>query len=167
MPLIECPDCHHEISDSAPACIHCGRPRQSSTSGGRPSSSSTENREGEDSRGDHSSAPGPTVKEERDWKDWLAGAVAFAAGYLLFRLPTDSLELKFLAGGIAGLLVGLVPFYLAQRRDAGTFAVVSLVSCTLVGVAGGLVLAGPLCVILALYIRRRPLVMSGDDAVSS
>jgi hypothetical protein len=26
MPLVECPDCQHMISDMAPACIHCGRP---------------------------------------------------------------------------------------------------------------------------------------------
>lgn len=26
MPLITCPDCQNEISDAAPACIHCGRP---------------------------------------------------------------------------------------------------------------------------------------------
>ena len=30
MPLIECPDCQHMISDMAPACIHCGRPGRSS-----------------------------------------------------------------------------------------------------------------------------------------
>lgn len=28
MPLITCPDCKKEISDAAPACIHCGRPMQ-------------------------------------------------------------------------------------------------------------------------------------------
>jgi len=27
MPLIECPDCKKQISDIAPACPHCGRPR--------------------------------------------------------------------------------------------------------------------------------------------
>lgn len=26
MPLINCPDCENKISDSAPTCIHCGRP---------------------------------------------------------------------------------------------------------------------------------------------
>ncbi|MGL6147511.1 MAG: hypothetical protein ACRC1V_03440 [Plesiomonas sp.] len=26
MPLIECPDCHNQISDAAPACPKCGRP---------------------------------------------------------------------------------------------------------------------------------------------
>lgn len=26
MPLVPCPDCHRQISDAAPACIHCGRP---------------------------------------------------------------------------------------------------------------------------------------------
>ena len=26
MPLVECPDCRKQVSDAAPACIHCGRP---------------------------------------------------------------------------------------------------------------------------------------------
>src|SRR5262245_36406380 len=26
MPLVECPDCGHKISDQAPACVQCGRP---------------------------------------------------------------------------------------------------------------------------------------------
>jgi hypothetical protein len=26
MALIECPDCHGQVSDLAPACPHCGRP---------------------------------------------------------------------------------------------------------------------------------------------
>jgi hypothetical protein len=25
MALIKCPDCQHDISDTAPTCIHCGR----------------------------------------------------------------------------------------------------------------------------------------------
>lgn len=28
MPLVTCPDCAREISDQAPACVHCGRPMQ-------------------------------------------------------------------------------------------------------------------------------------------
>src|SRR6476619_5935030 len=31
MPLIECPDCGKQISDAAPACIHCGRPINGTT----------------------------------------------------------------------------------------------------------------------------------------
>ena len=26
MALIHCPDCHKQVSEKAPACIHCGRP---------------------------------------------------------------------------------------------------------------------------------------------
>jgi TM2 domain-containing membrane protein YozV len=26
MPVIQCPDCGNQVSDAAPACIHCGRP---------------------------------------------------------------------------------------------------------------------------------------------
>ena len=26
MPLVTCPDCQKDVSDRAPACIHCGRP---------------------------------------------------------------------------------------------------------------------------------------------
>lgn len=27
MGLVKCPDCGKEVSDKAPACIHCGRPK--------------------------------------------------------------------------------------------------------------------------------------------
>jgi len=27
MGLVKCPDCTKEVSDKAPACIHCGRPK--------------------------------------------------------------------------------------------------------------------------------------------
>jgi hypothetical protein len=30
MPLVKCPDCGNQISDSAPSCIHCGRPMRES-----------------------------------------------------------------------------------------------------------------------------------------
>jgi predicted amidophosphoribosyltransferase len=26
MPLIACPDCHYQVSDSANLCVNCGRP---------------------------------------------------------------------------------------------------------------------------------------------
>ncbi len=32
MALIKCPECGKEISDKAPACIHCGFPLESVTS---------------------------------------------------------------------------------------------------------------------------------------
>lgn len=27
MGLVKCPDCNHDVSDIAPVCIHCGRPK--------------------------------------------------------------------------------------------------------------------------------------------
>ena len=27
MGLVKCPDCNREVSESAPVCIHCGRPK--------------------------------------------------------------------------------------------------------------------------------------------
>ena len=33
MALITCGDCHQQISDAAPACIHCGRPNRPVTPG--------------------------------------------------------------------------------------------------------------------------------------
>ncbi|NJB67494.1 hypothetical protein GGQ74_001134 [Desulfobaculum xiamenense] len=31
MPLIQCPDCNHKVSDTAPTCPHCGRPLAAQT----------------------------------------------------------------------------------------------------------------------------------------
>lgn len=36
MPLIQCPDCGKDISDSAPACINCGRPMSKPTYNSEP-----------------------------------------------------------------------------------------------------------------------------------
>jgi hypothetical protein len=33
MPLLTCPDCYGNVSDTAPACIHCGRPMAAAASG--------------------------------------------------------------------------------------------------------------------------------------
>jgi len=34
MALVRCPDCSKEVSDQAPACIHCGRPLKQTTQPG-------------------------------------------------------------------------------------------------------------------------------------
>jgi|GEM_PF-1489316 len=34
MALTECPDCHHEISEAAAICVHCGRPMKAATDSG-------------------------------------------------------------------------------------------------------------------------------------
>jgi hypothetical protein len=36
MALITCGDCHQQISDAAPACIHCGRPNRPLSTGAAP-----------------------------------------------------------------------------------------------------------------------------------
>lgn len=36
MPLVKCPECGKEISDQAPACIHCGYPINTDKSGDSP-----------------------------------------------------------------------------------------------------------------------------------
>ncbi|HEY7768166.1 hypothetical protein [Longimicrobium sp.] len=36
MALITCGDCHQQISDAAPACIHCGRPNRPLSPGAAP-----------------------------------------------------------------------------------------------------------------------------------
>ncbi len=33
MPLIACPDCHYQVSDSATLCVNCGRPMKAAKTG--------------------------------------------------------------------------------------------------------------------------------------
>lgn len=92
MALITCPDCNTEMSDQAPACPKCGRPRQV--------------------------AVAPTVIEQtgKGWKKvQLWGALAFFGGVVMAVVSASSSSpgpialFAFVAiGGVVTMIVGRV-----------------------------------------------------------
>lgn len=160
MPLIACADCGRSISDAAPACIHCGRPREQdrdavggsafAKGAGAPPSA-----EDGHARNAGTQQPAGVAEKSSAWKERLAAFAGFAVMFALFRLPVDSLALKMVAGGVLGFLLGLIPHTQARKRHAGGLGVAALVSCSVGGAAAGLLLSLPLCVGFTLYARRQ------------
>lgn len=83
-------------------------------------------------------------------KEVLAGAFGFALMFAVFRglLPLTATRAIF--GGIAGALVGLVPYSIQQRR-AGETRLWPIGLCAASGMLLGLLLAVPVGILLSVY----------------
>jgi hypothetical protein len=92
----------------------------------------------------------------------IASVIGFALGFVIMRsLPLET-SVKIIAGSIAGLVVCLLPYVLARSRNRTTFAQRTLVAGAIVGAIGGVLLAGPLAVLLSLVV-----VLKGAPAPST
>lgn len=61
-------------------------------------------------------------------------------------------------GAIAGIFCGMAPFLVARKRGRNDFATLSLIACGIAGALMGVILAGPLALILLAVL------MVGHDA---
>jgi hypothetical protein len=77
----------------------------------------------------------------------LAGALGFAATKML----PPNLTIKIFAGGIAGLLCGLIPYFTGRRKNP-KLAKASLIWCCVAGCAFGALLALPVAIIFTIVI---------------
>lgn len=85
-------------------------------------------------------------------------AVSAVAGFLGMKmlLGTGMLGARIAGGMAAGLLVGLIPFFVARKRDP-KFAQTALAWCVAAGAVLGIVLAAPVAFGLTLAAAtRRP-----------
>lgn len=82
----------------------------------------------------------------------LVGVIAFALGFVIMRGLALETSVKIIAGSIAGLVVCLLPYVLARSRNRITFAQRTLWAGAIVGGIGGVLLAGPLAVLLSLVV---------------
>lgn len=84
MPLVVCPDCGNEISDAAPLCIHCGRPRS------------------------EPEPPAPPPKRSLPWGlilTWLGG-LCLSAGLALLVAGRPGTAVVLVACGLLGVFAG-------------------------------------------------------------
>jgi hypothetical protein len=89
----------------------------------------------------------------------LLGGIPALAGYVIayavMRSLGASTNIKILAGTLAGLLVTLVPFFLARRKGLLVFGQRCLLAGGVVGAIGGALLAAPLAIILTIIVSRK------------
>jgi len=67
----------------------------------------------------------------------------------------------WIAGAIAGITAGLIPFFIAQSRHNMGLAWGALVGCVVLGAFGGILLAAPACLILAVAALMKPAAPDG------
>lgn len=83
--------------------------------------------------------------------------VGVAIGTLvLMRLLPPEMKFQVLGGGFAGLLVGLIPYFVAKSRNRKQFGTGSALACALGGMAGGILAAAPLCAVLTIVLLVQP-----------
>lgn len=83
----------------------------------------------------------------------IFGIVAVLVGEVLRKIlpePFNSILFTLIGGAVTGLLVGLVPFFVALKKNRGRFAKGSLISSAIIGSVFGLVVAAPLAIILTI-----------------
>ena len=56
---------------------------------------------------------------------------------------------------LAGGIVGLIPFFIAKKKDFTVMGVVCLILCIVAGFIGGIFLAAPVCLISVIVILIR------------
>src|SRR6185295_15601535 len=92
-------------------------------------------------------APAEPVKKVPGWVNIAGGIFGAAAGYFGVKLAFKSLKPEtiamFIGGGVAGLLCGLIPYFVGKKRGNLKLGKIGLWVCVAVGIPFGLLLALP------------------------
>ena len=85
----------------------------------------------------------------------VGSLLGFVLAVYAMRFVPVKTKAELLGGGSAGLLVGLVPFYVACQRGRRTLAPHTLLWPALAGAAGGVLLAAPVAFLFILLAMRQ------------
>ncbi len=100
--------------------------------------------------------PHELVDEGLSLGSWIAPLIGFAVGWLVVNAMPGKTKVQILGGGLAGLVVGLVPYHVAKRSGHPTLAANALAGTVLAGTVGGLLLAAPTALAFVLLAVWRP-----------
>lgn len=73
------------------------------------------------------------------------GTLLFTGAFMYFGFQS---VIPFVAGGLAGMIAGIFAAVVAKKRGRTGIAKASVLLCTVAGIIGGLLLAGPLALLL-------------------
>src|SRR5687768_8368691 len=91
-------------------------------------------------------APPPPPKKENKVITTIATIAGAIIGFFAVKLVPGKLLIQIFAGGVAGTLIGLIPFFVGKNRNL-KLAKIALGSCAISGMVLGLVLALPVAVV--------------------
>ena len=74
---------------------------------------------------------------------------------LIQRLPPRIIGM-YMGAAAAGLLCGLVPYFIARKKNNKKLGIIALWSCIAAGLLLGILLAVPVAVILSIVIAAKP-----------
>ncbi len=72
----------------------------------------------------------------------------------------------WIAGAIAGITAGLIPYFVARSRTNMTLAWGALAGCIVLGALGGALLAAPACLILTVVALMKPAAADGQTPLN-
>lgn len=100
------------------------------------------------------SSPPVTPSTQGSVLKTAGGIIGGIIGCTAVKLLPHDVGIRIFAGGAAGLLVGLIPFFIGKKRHP-RLAQISLRSCLVAGMIPGLLLAVPVAVVFACTILAK------------
>jgi hypothetical protein len=101
--------------------------------------------------------PAPVVTPRSDAKpaNWVAPAIGAVLGFLAVRMLPGTIGIRIAGGMFAGLLVGLIPFWIAKSRGDSKLAGTAMTWCVIAGAVLGILLAAPVALGFSVAAARR------------
>ena len=85
----------------------------------------------------------------------IVGALAFAAGYFGMQAFSPETRFRIYVGAGMGLVIALIPFFVARKRQMPKLAAQSLLLGGITGAIGGALLALPAAAVMTFLAIRR------------
>ena len=85
----------------------------------------------------------------------VVSVVAAIGGYMAMNVLPPTTKARVIGGGIAGAVLGLLPFFVGRHLKQQKLATHALTWCCVAGVALGMVLAGPVALVFTLVLVSR------------
>lgn len=85
----------------------------------------------------------------------VISVVAALGGYLAMHALSPTTKARVIGGGIAGAVLGLLPFFVGRQLKQQKLAANAFTWCCVAGVAFGMVLAGPVALVFTLVLVSR------------
>jgi len=95
----------------------------------------------------------------------VGGVIGAGIGFAVAQRMSPKRLGLFLGGGTAGLVCGLVPYFIGKKKNNRKLGKIALWSCIAAGLILGILLALPVAVIFSIVIAVKPAQSSSTDEI--